>query len=78
MRAAMIDFLDSFGNAIVLAVMIPIYVKGGLRFRRWVVEDRPGIPRYSPHVETISLWMLYSSFVSIGIVILKQMMRRLG
>jgi hypothetical protein len=63
---------------IALAVGLPLYVMGGLRFRRWVVEDRPGVPRYSRHLETIYLWLVYSGTVSIGIVMLKQAMRRLG
>lgn len=78
MCASMTDLFASLDNVFLLAVMLPFYVQGGLRFRRWIVEGRPGIPRYSPHVETISLWLLYSSAVSLLIVILKQMMRHLG
>jgi len=63
---------------LILAAAFPLYVRGGLRFRSWVVEDRPGIPRYSRNVETILLWMLYSGAVAIAIVMLKQAMRRLG
>ncbi|MFO0689631.1 MAG: hypothetical protein U0900_13065 [Myxococcota bacterium] len=61
-----------------LAATFPVYVLGGIRFRRWAVEDRAGVPRYSTRVETIFLWLLYSGVVSISIVVLKQMMRRLG
>lgn len=68
----------SLSPILILAATFPLYVLGGLRFRRWVVEDRAGIPRYSAHVETIFLWLLYSGAVSIAIVILKQTMRHLG
>lgn len=61
-----------------LAAGLLLYVLGGLRFRRWVVEDRPGVPRYSPHLETIYLWLVYSGGVSVAIVMVKQAMRRLG
>lgn len=70
--------LEFVADALLLSALFPFYVVGGLRFRRWVVDDRPGVPRYSAHVETVFLWLLYSSFVSIGIVIVKQLMRRLG
>lgn len=70
--------LVSLSPLLVLAAMFPLYVLGGLRFRRWVVEDRAGVPRYSAQVETIFLWLVYSSAVSVAIVVLKQMMRRLG
>ncbi len=60
-----------------LVAALPFYVAGGLRFRRWVVEDRPGVPRYSMHLETVVLWLIYSGMVSIGIVVVKQVMRRL-
>ncbi len=68
----------SLWSWVLLAASFPVFVVGGLRFRRWVVEDRAGVPRYSPQVETIFIWMFYSSFVAFVIVILKQMMRRLG
>ena len=62
---------------ILLAAGLPFYVAGGLRFRRWAVEDRPGVPRYSMHLETIVLWMIYSGMISMGIVLVKQAVRRL-
>lgn len=52
-----------------------LFVLGGLRFRRWAVEDRPGIPRYSQRVETIILWLVYSGGVSLCIIVLRQTMR---
>lgn len=63
--------------ALVLAVALPLFVVGGLRFRSWVVDDRPGIPRYPQAVETIFLWLVYSGVVSIGIVVVRQTMRHL-
>ena len=54
-----------------------LYVLGGLRFRRWAVDDRPGIPRFSSHVETIVLWLLYSGVVSVGIIVVRQTLREL-
>jgi len=69
---------DSLWTWIPLAAGLPIYVLGGLRFRRWVVEDRPGAPRYSQHLETIYLWLIYSGTLSLAIVMVKQAMRRLG
>lgn len=70
--------LVSLSPLLALTAMFPLYVLGGLRFRRWIVEGRAGIPRYSAHVETIFLWLVYSSAVAVAIVALKQMMRRLG
>lgn len=58
--------------------MIPLCALGGIRFRRWIFEDFAGVPRYSTHVETIFLWLAYRSAVSIAILVLKQMMRRLA
>ncbi len=52
-----------------------IFVAGGLRFRRWVINDRPGIPRFSNSIETIILWLVYSGAVSIGIVVVRQTLR---
>ncbi len=63
---------------ILLAAGLPFYVAGGLRFRRWVVEDRPGVPRYPMHLETVVLWLIYSGMVSMLIVMVKQAMRRLA
>jgi hypothetical protein len=54
-----------------------LYVFGGMRFRRWAVGDRPGIPRFSPSVETILLWIVYSGVVSVGVVIFRQTLRHL-
>lgn len=70
--------LASLWTWILIAAGLPPFVAGGFRFRRWVIEDRPGVPRYSPQVETIYLWLIYSTLVAIAIVVLKQMMRRLG
>ena len=63
---------------ILLSIGLPLFVLGGLRFRGWAVEGRPGVPRYSRHLETIFLWLVYSGSISITIVIVKQAMRRLG
>ena len=68
----------SFLAWIAVAIGLPFYVAGGLHFRRWVVEDRPGVPRYSRHLETIFLGLVYSGSIAITIVIVKQAMRRLG
>ena len=57
---------------------LPPFVAGRFRIRRWVVEDRPGVPRYSPQVGTIHRWLIYSTLVAIAIVVPKQMMRRLA
>ncbi|HEB89403.1 MAG TPA: hypothetical protein ENI85_07515 [Deltaproteobacteria bacterium] len=64
-------------SAAAIAVGLVLYVVGGLRFRRWAVEDRPGIPRFSNHVETIILWMLYSAGLSIAIIVIRQTLRHL-
>ena len=53
-----------------------LYIAGGIRFRRWVVEDRPGVPRYSANVETVILWLVYSVGVSIIIVVVRQTLRQ--
>jgi hypothetical protein len=65
------------GSVLVVSLGLPFFVLGGLRFRRWAVEDRPGIPRYSANVETIMLWLIYSLGVSIGIVVIRQTLRHL-
>lgn len=70
--------LDMLSGWLPLVAGFPVYVLGGLRFRRWVVEDRAGIPRYPLHVETICLWLLYSGAMAIAIVLLKQLLRHLG
>ena len=54
-----------------------LFVAGGLRFRRWAVEDRPGIPRYSETGETVFLWVLYSGLIALIIVLVKQTLRHL-
>jgi hypothetical protein len=54
-----------------------LYVFCGVRFRRWATDDRPGIPRFSPSVETILLWMVYSGVVAIGIIVFRQALRHL-
>jgi len=54
-----------------------LFVMGGLRFRHWVVEDRPGIPKYSHRVETVMLWLVYSGGVAFGIIVIKQTLRHL-
>lgn len=53
------------------------FVRGGLRFRRWSVEDRIGVPRFPSHVETVLLWLIYSSGVSFIIVLTLQVLRKL-
>jgi len=59
------------------ALGVVLYIVGGIRFRRWAIEDRPGIPRYSPNVETIMLWLVYSVGISITIVVIRQTLRQL-
>lgn len=54
-----------------------LFVAGGIRFRRWAVEDRPGIPRYPANVETVMLWLVYSVGISIVIVVVRQSLRQL-
>lgn len=51
------------------------FVLGGLRFRRWSVEDRIGVPRFPNHVETVLIWLIYSSGVSATIVLTLQFFR---
>lgn len=60
-----------------VAAGLPLYYAGGLYFRRWAVKDRAGVPRYSIHLETIYLWMIYSGLISMLILVVKQAMRRL-
>ncbi len=48
---------------------------GGIRFRRWAVADRWGVPRFSPSVETVLLWLLYSTAVSVAIIVARQTLR---
>lgn len=54
-----------------------LFVAGGMRFGRWAVEDRPGIPRYSETGETVFLWALYSALIALIIVLVKQTLRHL-
>lgn len=58
-----------------VAICALLFVIGGLRFRRWAIDDRPGIPRFSNQVETIILWLVYSGAVSVGIVVVRQTLR---
>ena len=60
-----------------LALGALLYVLGGIRFRRWAVDERPGIPRFSSATETIVLWLLYSGAVSFAIVIVRQSLRHI-
>ncbi|GEM_PF-6103865 len=62
-------------TALWLSLGLALYVFGGLRFRRWAVADRWGVPRYSPAVETVLLWLLYSGAVSLGIIVARQTLR---
>lgn len=54
-----------------------LFVRGGLRFRRWAVEDRVGIPRFPTHAETILLWLIYSGGIALVIVLFRQALRHL-
>jgi len=54
-----------------------LFVAGGLRFRRWATDDRPGIPRDPQRVETFILWLVYSGAISLGIVLFRQTLRHL-
>ncbi|MCR9095286.1 MAG: hypothetical protein NXI30_13785 [bacterium] len=58
-----------------LCLGLTLYVFGGLRFRRWAVADRWGVPRFSHSVETVLLWLVYSSAVSIAIIVARQTLR---
>jgi len=62
---------------LLLLMGVAFYVFGGIRFRRWAIDDRPGIPRYPASVETILLWVFYSGVVSVAIVIARQTLRQL-
>ena len=64
-------------TSLVSAVGTVLYIMGGVRFRRWAVEDRAGIPRYSPNVETVMLWLVYSVGISIVIVVIRQTLRQI-
>lgn len=58
-----------------LCLGLTLYVLGGIRFRRWAVADRWGVPRFSHSVETVLLWLVYSTVVSIAIVVARQTLR---
>lgn len=62
-------------SALWLSLGLALYVLGGLRFRRWAVADRWGLPRFSHSVETVLLWLLYSSVVSVAIIVARQTLR---
>ncbi len=65
----------AFWSLLLAGVGALLYVAGGLRFRRWAMEDRPGIPRYPANVETIMLWLIYSAGVSVAIIVVRQSLR---
>ena len=58
-----------------LSAGLALYVLGGIRFRRWAMADRWGVPRFSPSVETVLLWLLYSTAVSVAIIVARQTLR---
>ena len=66
-----------FWSAITLSLGAVLYVMGGIRFRRWAVDDRWGVPRFSQTTETVLLWLLYSGVVSIAIIVTRQTLRQL-
>ena len=71
-------FVESSAVAVLLTALgAVLFVMGGVRFRRWAVTDRPGIPRYSASVETVMLWLVYSVGISTGIVVVRQSLRHL-
>lgn len=55
-----------------------LFVLGGVRFRAWAVDERPGIPRYPRAIETVLLWLVYSSVVSVAIIVVRQTIRDLA
>lgn len=65
----------SLGTLLALLAGGALYVVGGLRFRRWAVDDRPGVPRYPQPVETIFLWLVYSAVLSFAIILFLQTLR---
>jgi hypothetical protein len=69
--------LFPLGLGLAGALGVLLFVVGGLRFRRWVVEDRPGIPRYSETGETVFLWTIYSGGIALIIVLVKQTLRQI-
>ena len=69
--------IPTFWSLALLGIGAAAYIIGGVRFRRWAVEDRAGIPRYPVHVETVLLWLIYSVVISIAIVVIRQTLRHL-
>ena len=67
----------SIASVGLLVVGLALYVAGGVRFRRWAVDDRPGVPRFSTPIETVVLWLLYSGVLSVAIVVVRQTLREL-
>lgn len=65
----------AFLSAALVSIGALLFITGGLRFRRWAIEDRSGIPRFSASVETILLWLLYSGVISVLIVVVRQSLR---
>ncbi len=65
----------SLWTALSLSLGVTLYVFGGIRFRRWAVDDRWGVPRFSRSVETVLLWLLYSTAVSLAIIVARQTLR---
>lgn len=77
MMEIQISQLVPFGLTVAGAVGAVLFFVGGLRFRRWAVEDRPGIPRYSETGETVFLWTVYSGVIALIIVLIRQTLRQL-
>ena len=75
MPIPMTDLALAMVGSIAQLAFAAAFVFGGIRFRRWVVEDRPGIPRFPNHVETVLLWLIYSVVVAVAIVVAKQTLR---
>ena len=65
----------SLASVALISLALALYVVGGVRFRRWAVDGRPGVPRFSPSVETILLWLVYSGVLSIAVVVVRQTLR---
>ena len=69
--------ISAIFSLLLTAVGTALYIMGGVRFRRWAIEDRPGVPRYSPNVETIMLWLIYSGGISIAVIVIRQTLRQI-
>ena len=54
------------------------FVLCGIRFRKWAVEGRLGVPRFSRHAETVVLWLVYSGAVGFVVFWIRQALRHLG